>query len=51
MAKSSVHPQTVQSKEVFNLTCFTVFFSIGHPYLIGLWLGEDQRTNTIKTHV
>ena len=24
MAKSSVHPQTVQSKEVFNLTYFTV---------------------------
>jgi hypothetical protein len=26
-------------------------FLIGHPYLIGLWSGEDQVTITIKTHV
>ena len=28
-----------------------LLFLIGHLYLIGVWLGEDQRTNTIKTHV
>ena len=25
-------------------------FLIKHLYLIGVWLGEDQRTNTIKTN-
>ena len=24
---------------------------IGHLNLVGAWLGEDQRTNTIKTHL
>jgi hypothetical protein len=27
-----------------------LFFLIGHLYLIGMWSGEDQRTNTIKLH-
>ena len=30
---------------------FGYFFLIGHLFLIGVWLGEDQRTNTIKTHI
>jgi hypothetical protein len=28
-----------------------LFFLSGHLYLIGVWLGEDQITNTLKTHV
>jgi hypothetical protein len=29
-----------------------LFFIMKHVYLIGVWLqGEDQRTNTIKTHI
>ena len=27
-----------------------VLFLIGHLYVIGVRPGEDQRTNTIKTH-
>ena len=26
-------------------------FLFRHLYLIGMWFGEDQRTNTIKSHV
>ena len=26
-------------------------YLIGLPYLIGMWFGEDQRENVIKTHV
>ena len=26
-----------------------LFLIIGQLYLIGVWLGEDQKTNTIKT--
>jgi hypothetical protein len=29
---------------------FGYFPLIGPLYLIGVWVGEDQRTNTIKTH-
>ena len=29
---------------------FIQLLLIGHLYLIGVWLGGDQRTNTIKTH-
>jgi len=28
-----------------------LLFLIGHLSLIGVWFGEDQRANTIKTHV
>jgi hypothetical protein len=28
-----------------------LLFLIGHLYLIGAWLSEDQRMNTIKTHL
>ena len=28
-----------------------LLFLIGHPYLIHVWWGEDQRTNTIEIHV
>ena len=27
-----------------------VLLLIGHLYLIGVWLGDDRRTNTIKNH-
>ena len=30
---------------------FRLIFLIGHIKLIGVWFGEDQRTNTIKPHV
>jgi hypothetical protein len=26
-------------------------FLVGHLYLLGVWLGMDQRTNTIHEHV
>lgn len=29
----------------------TIFYFTRHLYLIGVWFGEDQNTNTIKTHV
>ena len=28
-----------------------MFVLIKRLYLIGVWLGEDQRTNTLETHV
>jgi hypothetical protein len=28
-----------------------LLFLMGYLYFIGLWLDEDQRTNTIKSHV
>ena len=28
-----------------------LFFLIGHLYLIVVWLGEDQRTNTTEAHI
>ena len=28
-----------------------LLFLMGYLYFIGLWLGEDQRTHTIKSHV
>ena len=36
----------------YKYACLIQFiFLIRHLYLIGVWLGEDQETNTIKTHV
>ena len=31
--------------------CYSITFLVRHLYLIGMWLGEDQITNTKKTHV
>jgi hypothetical protein len=31
--------------------CYSVIFPNWTPILIGVWLGEHQKTNTIKTHV
>ena len=33
------------------LVLIQLLFLIRHQYLIGLWLGEDERINTMKTHV
>ena len=30
---------------------FWLLFLVEHLYLIGVWLGEDPKTNIIKTHV
>ena len=30
---------------------FEYFFKIGDLYLLGMWLGMDQRTNIIHKHV
>ena len=30
---------------------FLLLFLIGHMYLIGVWFGEDRRTNTIQTRI
>ena len=27
------------------------YFLLGRLYFIGIWLGEEQRTNTMKKHV
>jgi hypothetical protein len=42
MAKSSVRPQTVQSKEVFNLTDFTV---VTDGQISGLWSTQLPHVN------
>ena len=31
--------------------CYSITFLIGHIYLIGVWLGGDQSTKSIKRHV
>ena len=30
--------------------CYSIIFLSWTLYLIGVWVGEDQRTNTKKTH-
>ena len=38
-------------KQIYNACgCHSVTFLSGLVYLVGVWLGEDQRTNTIETH-
>ena len=39
------------SKDVRYAGVIWLLFLFRHLYLIGVWLGEDRRTNTTKTHV
>ena len=49
---SDLPSTTFKHKDDFRLFWLFSYFSlIKHLYSIGLWLGEDQRTYTIKMHV
>jgi hypothetical protein len=44
---TNIHTSPVPMKVLLN-GCVFVY---GYLCLIGVWLGDDQRTNTMKTHV
>ena len=47
-----IHAKAIPSKPCFRYAgVIWWLFLIGPVYLIGVWLGEDQRTNAITTHV
>jgi hypothetical protein len=40
----------VRKRDLLEVPGDSVCTSVALLYLTGVWLGEDQRTNTIKTH-
>ena len=47
---SWIRAESKHLNDIRYLSVIWLRFLIGHLNLINVWLGEDQRTNIIKTH-